>query len=36
MLFSKTKWRYTQQKIGGGTGGHTAGGCNLACNKLCA
>ncbi len=31
--FSKVKWRYSQQKIGGGAGGNTAGGWDLACNK---
>jgi type VI secretion system secreted protein Hcp len=36
LLFSKVKWRYTQQKIGGGIGGNTAGGWNLPCNKSCA
>jgi type VI secretion system secreted protein Hcp len=36
LLFSKVKWRYTQQKIGGGIGGNTAGGWDLACNKSCA
>ena len=33
LRFSKIKWKYTQQKIGGGTGGNTAGGWDLACNK---
>lgn len=31
--FSKVKWKYQQQKIGGGAGGNTAGGWDLACNK---
>lgn len=31
--FSKVKWKYSQQKIGGGAGGSTAGGWDLACNK---
>lgn len=26
LKYSKIKWKYTQQKIGGGTGGNTAGG----------
>lgn len=30
LRFSKVKWRYTQQKIGGGTCGNTAGGWDLA------
>lgn len=33
LRFSKVKWKYTQQKIGGGTGGNTTGGWDLACNK---
>jgi type VI secretion system secreted protein Hcp len=36
LKFSKVKWRYSQQKIGGGTGGNTAGGWDLSCNKSCA
>lgn len=36
LRFSKVKWRYTQQKIGGGTGGSTVGGWDLAANKTCA
>lgn len=34
LKFSKVKWRYTQQKIGGGTLGSTAGGWDLATNKI--
>lgn len=34
LKFSKVKWRYTQQKIGGGTGGSTIGGWDLAANKV--
>jgi type VI secretion system secreted protein Hcp len=34
--FTKVKWKYSQQKIGGGMGGHTAGGWDLSCNKSCA
>jgi type VI secretion system secreted protein Hcp len=33
LRFSKVKWKYTQQKIGGGTGGSTVGGWDLAANK---
>jgi len=33
LAYSKIKWRYTQQKIGGGAGGSTAGGWDAACNK---
>jgi type VI secretion system secreted protein Hcp len=32
----EVKWKYSQQKIGGGTGGQTAGGWDLGCNKSCA
>jgi type VI secretion system secreted protein Hcp len=34
LKFSKIKWKYTQQKIGGGAGGNTAGGWDLAANKV--
>lgn len=34
LKFSKVKWKYTQQKIGGGAGGNTAGGWDLASNKV--
>lgn len=34
LKFSKIKWKYTQQKIGGGTGGNTSGGWDLAANKI--
>jgi type VI secretion system secreted protein Hcp len=33
LCFSKVKWSYTQQKIGGGCGGSTAGGWDLAAKK---
>jgi type VI secretion system secreted protein Hcp len=36
LKFSKIKWRYTQQKIGGGAGGSTVGGWDLAANKVAA
>jgi type VI secretion system secreted protein Hcp len=32
--FSKVKYMYTQQKIGGGAGGNTSGGWDLATNKV--
>lgn len=32
--FSKIKWKYSQQKIGGGTGGNTMGGWDLAGNRV--
>lgn len=35
LRFSKVKWTYTQQQIGGGAGGSTAGGWDL-CAKKCA
>ena len=34
LRFSKVKWKYTQQKIGGGAGGNTSGGWDLATNKI--
>lgn len=34
LKFSKVKWKYTQQKVGGGAGGNTAGGWDLAANKI--
>ncbi|CAH0306267.1 hypothetical protein SRABI118_04591 [Massilia sp. Bi118] len=34
LKFSKVKWKYTQQKIGGGAGGSTVGGWDLAANKV--
>lgn len=36
LKFSKVKWKYTQQKIGGGSGGSTMGGWDLAANKVAA
>jgi type VI secretion system secreted protein Hcp len=36
LCFSKVKWTYTQQKIGGGIAGSTAGGWDLAAKKCCA
>jgi len=36
LCFTKVKWSYTQQKIGGGIGGQTAGGWDLAAKKCCA
>jgi type VI secretion system secreted protein Hcp len=34
LKFSKVKYMYTQQKIGGGAGGNTSGGWDLASNKI--
>jgi type VI secretion system secreted protein Hcp len=36
LKYSKIKWRYTQQKIGGGSGGSTVGGWDLAANRIAA
>jgi type VI secretion system secreted protein Hcp len=36
LKFSKVKWRYVQQKIGGGSAGNTAGGWDLAANRIAA
>lgn len=33
LKFSKVRWKYTQQKIGGGAAGNTAGGWCLATNR---
>jgi type VI protein secretion system component Hcp len=34
LKFSKIKWKYTQQKISGGSSGNTAGGWDLATNRI--
>ena len=34
LKFSKVKWKYIQQKVGGGAGGNTSGGWDLATNKV--
>lgn len=34
LKFSKIKHKYTQQKVGGGAGGNTSGGWDLAANKV--
>lgn len=34
LKFSKVKWRYSQQKIGGGIGGSTLGGWDLNQNRI--
>jgi type VI secretion system secreted protein Hcp len=36
LKFSKVKWKYAQQKIGGGIAGNTVGGWDLAGNKIAA
>jgi type VI secretion system secreted protein Hcp len=33
LKYSQVKWKYTQQKVGGGSGGNTSGGWNLSTNK---
>ena len=34
LKFSRVKWKYTQQKIAGGSSGNTAGGWDLATNRI--
>ena len=34
--FTKVTWKYSQQQIGGGLGGQTAGGWDPACSDPCA
>lgn len=34
LKYSKIKWRYTRQKVSGGIGGNTAGGWDLATNRI--
>jgi type VI secretion system secreted protein Hcp len=34
LKFSQVKWKYCQQKIAGGAGGNTAGGWDLATNRV--
>ena len=34
LKFSKVRWKYTQQKISGGSSGNTAGGWDLATNRI--
>lgn len=34
LKFSKVRWKYTQQKIAGGSAGNTAGGWDLAANRI--
>lgn len=34
LKFSRVKWTYTQQKIGGSSGGNTAGGWDLSANRV--
>ena len=34
LKYSKIRWKYTQQKMGGGTGGSTVGGWDAASNKI--
>jgi type VI secretion system secreted protein Hcp len=36
LKFSKVKWKYCQQRIAGGAGGNTAGGWDLATNRVVA
>jgi len=34
LKYSKAKWKYSQQRIGGGTGGNTIGSWDAATNKV--
>ena len=34
LKYSKVKWKYTQQKVTGGTGGNTSGGWDLSANRI--
>lgn len=34
LRYAKIKWKYTQQKIGGGSGGNTMGGWDLTTNRV--
>lgn len=34
LKFSRVRWKYTKQKIGGGGSGNTAGGWDLATNRI--
>jgi type VI secretion system secreted protein Hcp len=34
LKFSKIRWKYTQQRVAGGAGGNTAGGWDLAINRV--
>lgn len=34
LKFSKIKWKYAQQKVGGGASGNTTGGWDLATNRI--
>jgi type VI secretion system secreted protein Hcp len=36
LKFAKVVWRYTQQKVSGGSAGNTQGGWDLSNNKVCA
>ncbi|MDP3672454.1 MAG: type VI secretion system tube protein Hcp [Telluria sp.] len=35
LKYSKIKWKYTQQKVGGGAAGLTVGGWDLSTNRIC-
>lgn len=34
LKFSRVKWKYTQQKIKGGSGGNTSGGWDMSSNRV--
>ena len=35
LQYAKVKWKYVQQKIGGGSAGLTVGGWDLSLNRIC-
>ncbi|USX15773.1 type VI secretion system tube protein Hcp [Oxalobacteraceae bacterium OTU3CAMAD1] len=35
LKYSRIKWKYTQQKVAGGSAGNVAGGWDLSANKIC-
>lgn len=35
LKFGKVKWKYTQQKLTGGSNGNTQGGWDLSSNRIC-
>jgi type VI secretion system secreted protein Hcp len=34
LKYAKVRWRYTQQRVSGGSGGNTAGGWDLSSNRI--
>ena len=35
LKYSRIKWKYTQQKVAGGSAGNVVGGWDLSANKIC-